>query len=269
MCAMEIKTRQVSQRKKEVVERQAVSMPAKEDIPSSLNYYEITDFPSKKLPYKDLFLELRPYTWAEQKALASMSSARDMLKVVGNGVRSNIPIQDLTDGDFLWVALLRKLYSFPGAQFSGTGVCRSCGEKITKNLSFTDVEFDEIHVDALPVKIKGEAFDIEMSPITVGNLLRIMDEHNGKVDEISYVASCIKGVPFSVALDLVNSADSELGDIFEVIVSKFKHNFKPIKFVCPSCGKITEISLDPHGREVVLAPFHGEENVSRYTVSFG
>lgn len=266
---MEIKTRQVSQRKKEVAEPQEVAMSAKEDIPSSLNYYEITDFPSKKLPYKDLFLEIRPYTWAEQKALASMSSARDMIKVVGNGVRSNIPIQDLTDGDFLWVALLRKLYSFPGAKFSGTGTCRNCKEKITKSLSFTDIEFEEIQVDALPVKIKGADKDIEMYPITVGNLLRLMDENNGKIDEVSYVASCISGVPFSVALDIVNNADAELGSIFESVVSKFRHNFKPIRFVCPSCGKVTEISLDPHGREVVLAPFHGEENISRYTVSFG
>ena len=263
---MEIKTKPVSRKKQEETKVENVQ---KVDKPSSLNYFEIKDFPSKKIPYPDLYLELRPYTWAEQKALASMNNIKDMIKIVENGVRSNIPLGDLTDGDFMWVALMRKLYSYPNSKFTGTVNCKHCGGKISRDFNFFDIEFDEIGVSKLPVKISGGDIDIEMTPISISDLFDVIDSNNGRVDEAQYIAHCIKGVPFNQALDIAKNADIELGEIFEQVVEKFRHSVKPVNFCCPSCGKVTSTDLDPHGKGVVLSPFHGEENASRYTVSFG
>ena len=264
---MEIKTKPISRKKQH--EETKVENVQKVDKPSSLNYFEIKDFPSKKIPYRDLFLELRPYTWAEQKALASMNNIRDMIKIVENGVRSNIPLGDLTDGDFMWVALMRKLYSYPNSKFTGTVNCKHCGEKISRDFNFFDIEFEEIGVSNLPVKISGGGVDIEMTPISISDLFDVIDSNNGRVDEAQYIAHCIKGIPFNQALEIAKNADIELGEIFEQVVEKFRHSVKPVNFCCPSCGKITSTDLDPHGKGVVLSPFHGEENTPRYTVSFG
>ena len=263
---MEIKTKPVSRKKQEETKVENVQ---KVDKPSSLNYFEIKDFPSKKIPYSDLYLELRPYTWAEQKALASMNNIKDMIKIVENGVRSNIPIGDLTDGDFMWVALMRKLYSYPNSKFTGTVTCNHCGNKVSRDFNFVDIEFEEIGVSKLPVKISGGGLDIEMSPISISDLFDIIDDNNGRVDEAQYIARCIKGTPYLQALEIAKNADVELGEIFEQVVEKFRHSVKPVEFVCQSCGKVTRTDLDPHGKGVVLSPFHGEENASRYTVSFG
>lgn len=267
---MEINTKPVQKTINE--DRSAIdaSDTAKEST-SQMSLFRVDGIPSGRKPYPELNVLIRPYTWAEQKAMASSTRFSDIYRIAKKGIDSSVPVDDLVVGDFMWFALLRKLYSFPNSEFTATTSCRKCKSKIKRDVKLKDLEFSEMKAPSCPATIVDPSGrEMKIYPVRMGDFVREVEKENDEVDfEFRIISTMFREVPQKEAIDYLMSADSEFGEIIEDLATKYDCSLMPLEFVCPECGERNMVTLDLMGRGVILTPFHGTEKSSRYSVSFG
>ena len=235
-------------------EQQAEAKKAKE---VTQGWVSVEELPSKKLPYPDIEVSVRPLTWAEEKALAQTKSISEQIKLVGRGIHSTVPLLDLTSGDFEYLVLMRRLVSYGDESFNMTHVCKKCGSKHTTEIKTSDIDIQELPINKLPVVIEDSATGLvlEMGPLSMRDFIREADNPKRADVEQRIYACMFKNMSKQEAMKLLNEADAALGQYIEEVASEnLLHRVKPMKAVCPDCGEEYEVNFNILGTEAMFSP---------------
>jgi hypothetical protein len=238
---------------------------------------EVKDLPSKSLSYPPgTTVSHRPYTFGEVKRISqSKLGIKDTFKEILKGVETNLPDKGmLTVPDVLFLGLLRKISTFGSSKFSVAYHCSHCDKGSTFDLSADQIDFAELSVPRLPIKI-SLSNDVEyvFTPITINDYNYLVDKELAD-DELAILAVQCRSGGFEKNLEEFNNCNMEDGQILSEVDKLLKHEVKPVKNKCNNklddnkvCGGENNIELDG-GRALVL-PFRKLENVNGSRIRFG
>lgn len=249
-----------------------VSKTQEEVAGKKMQYHLVTELPSKFLPYADAKILITPYSWAEQKALASSKGLSDLVRIVSGGIDSSIPVDSLTDGDFLYLALLRRIYSVVSVnedRFIGTATCPHCKKQTKGTFTVKDIEFDEIEAPKLPVVVKAGGATYSFMPPRVSDFIEELKSEDIETLETRMIARALQGYSKEEAEKIISTVDARTGKLFDKVASILAHSFKPLKTKCEHCKKDLVFNIDPAGRGVVIEPFPSDGDDAEYTILFG
>lgn len=196
-------------------------------------------------------------------------TADKVVDFVLSGVDSNIPKDDITFFDYLFIAFLRKISTLGSRMLTIPSTCPLCDFVNASALDSEKMEFVDLTC-AVPLKVRiGPTTEVEMAPITVGNyksLVKIGKEN----DDVYLLAAGIRGMLLDQAHKLVFEATGPA--VFAALEEADKalyHGIKSIAVTCKGvigegpekrdCGTKYTVAVDD-GDTVVL-PFR-EQNPS-------
>jgi len=220
---------------------------------TTLNGVEVKNLPSGGVLYgntPEIFFT--PLSFGEMKFLSGSSlSDKESIQFFLNKIQCNFDKYILTYFDFYYITVLIKLSTFGETSFKISYKCPKCNNKMTKDISTSGLNFEEIRVD-IPVEItskNGKTYTF--SPITIGSYLNLLDK-GLQNDKDAYMASQITSIDFEQALDSIkNDLNGTDVQLLETIDIMFYHGVEDIQIICKNkvkkgdseevCGFLTKI----------------------------
>lgn len=242
-------------------------------IPSTVEFLEVKDLPSKFMPYpKGTRVLTRPYTYGEVINInESHLTLVDQIQRVAKGIQvfGIDNALELTMFDFLYLGLKRKLDTLGATDFMAVFMCRNpqCGHADHVQLTTADLNFDYIKAKDLPITIKDfpGLGNCTFSPMTMRQFLEMMETE--KDDTISMMArQCINQDPVRAYNAFFTATGQWHRDLKRVDDYLF-HGLASIEVECKECKRPTPVMLD--GWEAVIIPFRGQDEPDEGSIVFG
>lgn len=158
---------------------ESLDIASEEPLLIDVPHIEITgeDLPSRFLPYpKGTRIFYRPYTYGEIDTAVSSKAAYDkgLRHVLQGIIVEGMDKNDLTLNDFLYLALLRKISSLGTTDFVVQVTPVDLGTPITKRMKTQDIEFQNLEVPKLPVRVKLGGKELHFRPLTIGKYMDLV-----------------------------------------------------------------------------------------------
>jgi len=236
-------------------------------IQPRLPEYKVKDLPSKGIFYpKGFSIKIRPYTYGEIKYISQSDiGLKDKIRFILEGVvTENLDKEDLTFYDFIFLGLLRRLYSFGTEELKITITCE-CGNRIEKVFVTEDIEFEDISVSSYkPIKVEYNGQILLIDVFRIKDILN-SDYSFDSLSEEDQLAFHIKSLPFQQAKEFIsNLIPFDLQELDKIISSRFFHYIKPFQIKCDKCGKINQVDLID-GVDLIT-PFRRSERTSSFRI---
>jgi len=257
-----------------------VSHAEQSNTPQSETKIVEKNLPSGNLPYPDKTeVFYSPYTFLEIKRVSkSTVTTAELFKMVLSGIEvrvGGVAVDNtcLTVSDFLYLALMRKLASFGGNEFTAYISCENCGEDLVKKFKITDLDFIDLATPAFPVNVKLQGQAFSFSPTTVREYLSLdsYTEIDGEeVDrEILEFAIQVENREVEDAYRILGKCTSQELETLRKVDSYLIHSLKDIPCSCTAedCGYTNQIELDAEG--VLIVPFREKSDAATDGISFG
>lgn len=245
---------------------------------------EVKILPSGFKAYKaGAKIHYRPYTFGEVKMMSqSKMSRQKAVDVVLSGVDTSFePKESITVFDYFFIALLRKLSTMGGSQFTIATVCPKCKQKVTTVGKLTDLEFDDLEVPELPIVARIGGQEMHFMPLTVKQWMELHGEKGKESEILSNFAKAVVNVPFEKAYGLINNANPEDSEVLNQVDKLLYHGIKPkiltcankVKTVTPEgvkesdCGH--QFSVELEGDDDVVYPLRGDPSTFEDRIRFG
>lgn len=243
--------------------------------PKTLPEYTLDKLPSGMLAYpKDLVIKYRPYTYGEVKSFnAGTKFFGETLVFALEGVMAHSDIdptfskEKLSVADAMFISLHRKLASLGTSTFTCNYTCPHCEKGSSFTLVSDKIEFEELRIPALPVKVNLSGIEYEFTFLTVEAYVRNKIDQQRRGDILGYLASMCQSHPFDVAKKNFYNVTVEEGHVLEELDRLLFHGLKEFPAVCTNCNKNTAVSIE--GRDVIIGPFRGPGESVRSRIRFG
>lgn len=241
----------------------------------------VTELPSQGLAYPDNYkISYRAYTLGEIDQLEnSKMSTREMYDLILRGIETSFPVHDLTLADTMYLGLLRRLASMGGSDVLVTSACPNCGNTNTSRVDTSTIEFEDLSVPKLPIKLKfSDGTQQKFMPVTIGDYFKLLDT-NRKMDTVALMAIQCRTLEYPQSLDYFASLTDPL-DIYGVrqVDRLLFHGLKPVTIDCRHnimtgeqevpCGQRYRVQLE-NAAEAFIFPFRREESDSAVEITFG
>jgi len=227
------------------------------------------DIPSQGIPYPHIQVTVRTYSFGDILNFnESKLTGTDIIDFLARGIESNVPIDDLSYDDFMYISLLRKLSSMPGDQYKVKFNCKKCGH--TNTDLFSVVGFDDLKVPDWPIYVdldeEGTDF-VEFGVFTVGDFKLLLSE--GKTtDKVANLASCIKNKTQEEAYKILDDATGDLSEAFQEINVMLYHSVSDVELDCQECKNTNSIDLTDQ-KESLILPFRERQSAKTSRIRFG
>ena len=170
----------------------------------------VTDVVIKELPSgfkgypENTKISYVPMTFEEIEALNSseMDPERAIAMLLKAIHCTTLPSYDLYYWDVMYIGIQRKLLAFGDTNGTLYKRCPKCGNLVSKSFSYTELEFKELEVPALPMRMELFGRKVEFGLLTIKDILEI-DPNDG---ELGVYARLIRNIPFEEAFELVKKA---------------------------------------------------------------
>lgn len=238
---------------------------------------DIKKIPSKGITYPEgASISFRTYGYGEIKKISSSNlSEKEAFAIVLSGINTNFNKLDITFGDFMYLALFRKIATLGTPKFQVPYKSPINGITMLHTMSVEDLEVEDLVVPSLPVKLNfQDGQNFQFGPLTVGDVLKLLEKNKLK-DATSLMAAQVRNVDFDSAHSYLHSVSNSedlmnLGEVERILA----HNIKPIKVNCTEKDKndrevTTVVTIRLEGRQALLLPFREEGVPSRSGISFG
>lgn len=168
---------------------------------------------------------------------------------------------DLTYPDFIYIALMRRLYSQEDILGTSIWYCEECGQKNKSDFDFTEISFAEPTEKRNPARCVIGDFAVDISPLTIGGTITLYE--NAEISNADTLAYCVKAiykanllekdnyeftpVPYSLDLakEIINSAYGDEADMLLEIDKMYFHFLEDMEFTCSNkeCKHKQKINL--------------------------
>ena len=206
----------------------------------------VTDLPSGFKGYpKGTKISFSPVTLKELEAL-NPSEDKDIdvtegIALLLKSIHCNtVQPQDLYYWDVMYIGIQRKLQAFGNTKGTLFARCPKCGNIVNKQFNYTDLEFKELQVPALPMKMTISNQPVEFGLITIKQFLEI-DVSQGA---LGVYARMIKNMSFEDAYKLVQNAVGI--DIKKILFvdKQLDYGLKPFTVKCNAQKQIANPGFD-------------------------
>ena len=121
------------------------------DIPEG--YSELTELPSKFIPYNVDVLYVKPFSLGEIEQLSEMTTfnLKKFLSIIKNIVH-NVDVKDLAVLDLKVVLVYALILSEDSEGWSLSNQCGHCGTIFKTKLKYDMMEFEDTKLTSLPIK---------------------------------------------------------------------------------------------------------------------
>lgn len=238
---------------------------------------DLKKLPSKGITYPEgASISFRTYGYGEIKKISSSNlSEKEAFAIVLSGINTNFDKNNITFGDFMYLALFRKIATLGTPKFQVPYKSPINGTTMLHTMSVEELEIEDLNVPSLPVKLTfkdGQVFNF--GPLTVGDVLKLLEKNKLK-DATCLMAAQVRNIEFDAAhayLHSVSNNDdlSNLGEVERLLA----HNIKPIQVQCTEKDKndrevTNTVTIRLEGRQALLLPFREEGVPTRSGISFG
>lgn len=241
---------------------------------------EHSELPSQGLAYPSGYtISYRAYTLGEIDQLEnSKLSIRQMYELILRGIETSFPVLDLTLADTMYLGLLRRLASMGGTDVLVTSVCPNCANTNTTRVDTSSIEFEDLTVPKLPIKLKLSLGEHKFMPITIGDYFKLL-EQDAKSDTLALLAIQCRTLDFPASIETFKNLIDPL-DIYGVrqVDRLLFHGLKPITIDCRHnlmveeeqvpCRQRYRVQLE-NAAEAFIFPFRREESDSTVEITFG
>lgn len=259
-----------------VVKKQQETTPilkdkTEEDKPQLNGYSPLSMLPSKFIPYDKKVLYVRPFNLGEIEDLNSIrtfdihvfvDTIRDVVK--------GIPVEELTVIDLKTALLYSLILSSDNSTWNMPIVCEECGHKYVKALSITDIHFQDLEVEGLPLSSDDEELDgVTFDVFRVKHLLE-MDEYtklNPTVKITSLTRSVLSDIrPLSKAYTFFRNASPKISKTLRELEDLLIHGIDPVMCRCTNSNKAISFENE-EDQDKVLQEFKSLKPVRDFGVS--
>ena len=160
----------------------------------------------------------------ENESKANLAIAYLLKSIVCNTLNP----EDLYYWDLMYIGIKRKMLAFGGTTGTTFGRCSKCGNTLIRQFTYDELQFKELNVPALPMKLQINGREVHFGQITMKDFLQI-DPSQG---QIGVYARMIKNMEFEEAYPFVKG-------LFGVDIKKVKfvdnqlnYGLKPLETIC-------------------------------------
>ena len=209
--------------------------------------------PIKELPSgfkgypKGTKISFKPITLGELESLNSgdidvTRATAMLLKAIDC---NTIPPEDLAYWDVMYIGIKRKLLAFGDTKGTIRARCPKCGTIVAKAFSSSELEFRELDVPALPMKLQIMDKPIEFGLITMKDMLEFQLEEG----ERGIYARMMKNIPFEEAYQICSNAYGLDIKKLRFVDEKLNYGLKPFHVNCPGTVEVPNPDFNPEQPE--------------------
>ena len=212
-------------------------------------YIPVTILPSGFKGYPEgTKISYRPITLGELEALntGDMDATRAVAMLLNAISCNTLPSEDLYYCDVMFIGIQRKLQAMGDVPGTAYGVCPHCKNFVEKKFNFTELEFKELQVPALPMKMTINNKPVEFGLVTMKEFLQI----NVEDGELGVYARMIKNMEYEEASNLVKNCYGLDIKKLRFMDKQLDYGIKPFHVKClnqlkdPKTGKVTICNHD-------------------------
>jgi len=236
----------------------------KEFIPS----LSVDVLPSKWLSYPpNSSISYKPYVFGEIKKFnQSKLRGKPRLDFIMSGIESSFPKEELTLADMLYIGLMRKISTLGDAKTQITFLCEHCGMSNSFILLNSEMAFDDIEAEKLPVVVTLSDGDYQFSPLTVQGYSDLMEDDLQNDIVHTLAKECINR-PYENAYKRFYAANTEDGTLLDEIDELLYHGVTPMDRKCDHCEGLTQVEVE--GGEILISPFRDDSEPTPNRIRFG
>ena len=236
---------------------------------------QVDALPSKFLPYpKGAKVYYRPYTYKDLDDFndSSLDMAQRLMFIL-NGVKTvGMEPLDLTLGDFLFIALYRRISSL-GTHTFQIKITRDNGAfKTSKAFSFDDIQFDEIKAPALPIVANIGGNELHFMPLTIGRFIEVLQKDilpGSKDYERAIMAAQVINIDYDSAYSIINNAFGQDLVVLNQVDQFLLHTVMPLDVSYVYNGEVVKERVPLDNPLTLIYPFCRPEDTTGNPIRFG
>ena len=160
----------------------------------------------------------------ENESKANLAVAYLLKSIVCNTLNP----EDLYYWDLMYIGIKRKMLAFGGTTGTTFGRCSKCGSTLVRQFTYNELEFKELNVPALPMKLQINGREVHFGQITMKDFLQI-DPTQG---QIGVYARMIKNMEFDEAYKFVKSLYGVDIKKVKFVDNQLNYGLKPLETIC-------------------------------------
>lgn len=160
----------------------------------------------------------------ENESKANLAVAYLLKSIVCNTLKP----EDLYYWDLMYIGIKRKMLAFGGTTGTTFGRCSKCGSTLVRQFTYNELEFKELNVPALPMKLQINGREVHFGQITMKDFLQI-DPTQG---QIGVYARMIKNMEFDEAYAFVKSLYGVDIKKVKFVDNQLNYGLKPLETIC-------------------------------------
>lgn len=207
-----------------------------------VGHVDVKQLPSRFIGYPEgTKISYKPITLDELEALNSdeLDPVRAVAMLLKSIHCTTLPVEELYYWDVIYIGIQRKLFALGGTKGTIYEQCPKCGNLVSKTFDYTELDFKELSVQALPMRLDIGGKKVEFSLLTMKDLLQLKPTDG----ELGVYARMIKNLPFEEALPLVKNATGIDIKKIRFVDKQLDYGIKPF-FV--ECENTVEVETPDH-----------------------
>jgi hypothetical protein len=243
-----------------------ISKPV-EDIP----ILDVTDLPSKFLPYAGSRISYRPFTYGEMvKFNNSNLSSLERYNLIMSGITTEgFKKEQLAYFDYLFLTTLRKISTTSNSQFNIKYTCNECGHFNDQDRDLSTILFADLEIPAFPlfIPLNEDGTDVlEVGVLTAKSYFDLLSK-NKLDDPIAVYASTVLNKKYDEAYKIISNARNETLELLEEVDQLINFRVNTTKVICSKCGNSEEKELGEI--QNLIFPFRRDTVSIRNRIRFG
>jgi len=206
---------------------------------------KITMLPSGFKGYpKGTTISYKPITIEELESLNSTDPDLDRnFALILKSIRCNtMKPEDLYYWDVIYIGVQRLLTALGGTTGEFPALCPKCGKVVYKKASYTELDFKQLEVPALPMKMEVAGRQLEFGLPSVKQFLQLSPE----AGEVGFYATLIKNMEPEEALKFVKNLTGIDIKKLRFVDKQLDYGIRPFTVKC-KCGAQVQVEVTPFG----------------------
>lgn len=200
---------------------------------------EIKELPSGFKPYpKNSKIFYSPITLKELSILntGTLNIEQGYQFLLDSIVTQGFDKNELAYFDLVYIGIQRKLTAFGDTKGVYEIICPKCGQEIRYEFEYTSLEFKELEIDELPIKLKLNNEELHFGLITAKDFFNIQNS-----EDIAEVYSyMVKNKPQKEAKEIIENLTGKEAKVLMYLGQILDYGIKPLQIKCSNIVSTVE-----------------------------
>lgn len=150
--------------------------------------------------------------------------------------------KELAYFDLVYIGIQRKLTAFGDIKGRYELQCPNCGQTVVHEFEYTSLEFKELEVEELPIKLNFNGNELHFGLITYQNFIEISNPE----DIVDVYARMVKNKPYEEAKEIIKHLTGKEAKALMYLGKILDYGIKPIDLKCTNLIDVE--STDENGQ---------------------